>query len=76
MRVEHEYERTGVLNYIAAFFPQTGHALGRCEPRKRQEDFQALVHQVMTLRGVQKATRVFWVMDTGRSTTRARSLRG
>lgn len=65
MRVEHEYERSGVLNYIAAFFAQTGHALGRCSPRKRGEDFRALVHEVMALPGLRNATRVFWVLDNG-----------
>lgn len=65
MRVEHEYERCGALNYIASFFPQTGHASGRCAPHKTREDFQGLVHQVMALPGPRKATRVFWVVDNG-----------
>jgi hypothetical protein len=47
MRVEHEYERGGALQYLAAWDVRRGQVLGRCEERTGIESFGRLVEQVM-----------------------------
>lgn len=37
--VEHEYERNGALNLLAAFDTRSGHVYGKCYDRKRQVEF-------------------------------------
>ena len=45
VRVEHEYERKGALNLLAAFDTRTGTVYGQCYERKRQVEFiQFLEH--------------------------------
>lgn len=45
VRVEHEYERKGALNLLAAFDTRTGKVYGQCYERKRQAEFiQFLEH--------------------------------
>lgn len=45
VRVEHEYERKGALNLLAAFDTRTGQVYGQCYERKRQVEFiQFLEH--------------------------------
>lgn len=39
VRVEHEYERSGALNLLAAFNTRTGKVFGRCYARKRAVEF-------------------------------------
>jgi transposase len=43
VRVEHEYERKGALNLIAAFDTRTGKVYGQCHERKRQVEFIAFL---------------------------------
>jgi hypothetical protein len=66
-RVEHEYERGGALQYLAAWDVQRGLVMGRCEARTGIEPFGRLVEQVMQQREYRKARRVFWVVDNGSS---------
>lgn len=66
-RVEHEYERGGALQYLAAWDIQEGIVMGRCEPTTGIEPFGRLVQQVMGRPEYAKATRVFWVVDNGSS---------
>jgi hypothetical protein len=66
-RVEHEYERGGALQYLAAWDVQLGRVLGRCEPRTGIEPFGRLVAQVMQQEPYRSAQRVFWVVDNGSS---------
>jgi hypothetical protein len=73
-RIEHEYERGGALQYLAAWDVQVGRVMGRCEAKTGIEPFGRLVEQVMQspeyrwpagrrdVRG-----RVFWVVDNGSS---------
>jgi hypothetical protein len=73
-RVEHEYERGGALQYLAAWDVQRGMVMGRCETKTGIEPFGRLVEQVMQspeyrwpcgrrdVRG-----QVFWVVDNGSS---------
>jgi hypothetical protein len=73
-RVEHEYERGGALQYLAAWDVQRGRVMGRCEAKTGIEPFGRLVQQVMDspeyrwpegrqdVRGL-----VFWVVDNGSS---------
>jgi hypothetical protein len=72
-RIEHEYERGGALQYLAAWDVRRGRVMGRCEARTGIEPFGRLVAQVMgdpeyrpphgrDARGV-----VFWVVDNGSS---------
>jgi hypothetical protein len=67
MRVEHEYERGGALQYLAAWDVRRGHVLGRCEERTGIDSFGRLVEQVMKTEPYRSANRVFWVVDNGSS---------
>ncbi len=66
-RVEHEYERSGALQYLAAWDVQVGRVLGRCEGSTGIEPFGRLVAQVMDQEPYRTASRVFWVVDNGSS---------
>ena len=65
MRVEHEYERGGALQCLAAWDVRRGQVLGRCEERTGIESFGRLVEQVMKTEPYRSANRVFWVVDNG-----------
>jgi hypothetical protein len=67
MRVEHEYERGGALQYLAAWDVRRGRVLGRCEQKTGIESFGRLVEQVMRTEPYRSASRVFWVVDNGSS---------
>ncbi len=67
MRVEHEYERGGALQYLAAWDCHRAKVFGRCEPRTGIEPFGCLVARVMTSEPYASARRVFWVVDNGSS---------
>lgn len=67
MRVEHEYERDGALQYLAAWDVHRGKIHGRCEPATGIAPFGRLVEQVMTAEPYASARRVFWVVDNGSS---------
>jgi hypothetical protein len=66
-RLEHEYERGGALQYLAAWDIQEGIVMGRCEAKTGLEPFGRLVQQVMERPEYRKAPRVFWVVDNGSS---------
>jgi hypothetical protein len=67
LRVEHEYERGGALQYLAAWDVRRGYVMGRCEAKTGIEPFGRLVAQVMESRRYREAERVFWVVDNGSS---------
>jgi hypothetical protein len=67
MRIEHEYERGGALQYLAAWDVRRGLVMGRCEPATGIEPFGRLVAQVMGRAPYNAAERVFWVVDNGSS---------
>ena len=67
MRVEHEYERGGALQYLAAWDVQRAKLFGRCEPKTGIQPFGRLVAQVMRIEPYASARRVFWVVDNGSS---------
>ena len=67
MRVEHEYERGGALQYLAAWDVRRGRVLGRCEDKTGIDSFGRLVEQVMRSEPYRSASRVFWVVDNGSS---------
>jgi hypothetical protein len=73
-RVEHEYERGGALQYLAAWDVQRGRVMGRCEAKTGIEAFGRLVEQVMEDPEYRRPggrsdvrSRVFWVVDNGSS---------
>lgn len=66
-RVEHEYERGGALQYLAAWDVRRGRVLGRCEDKTGIDSFGRLVDQVMRSEPYRSASRVFWVVDNGSS---------
>jgi hypothetical protein len=66
-RVEHEYERGGALQYLAAWDVQVGRVMGRCERNTGIAPFGRLVEQVMGQEPYRSAQRVFWVVDNGSS---------
>ena len=67
MRVEHEYERRGALQYLAAYDVHRARVIGRLEPATGIAPFGRLVAQVMTTEPYASAERVFWVVDNGSS---------
>jgi len=67
MRVEHEYERKGALQYLAGYDVHRARVIGRMEPTTGIEPFGRLVAQVMTSEPYASADRVFWVVDNGSS---------
>ncbi len=73
-RVEHEYERGGALQYLAAWDIQEGIVMGRCEAATGIEPFGRLVKQVMERPEYARAQRVFWVVDNGSSHRGAASI--
>jgi hypothetical protein len=66
-RIEHEYDRGGALQYLAAWDVQDGVVMGRCEPATGIAPFGRLVAQVMGRPEYRRAPRVFWVVDNGSS---------
>jgi hypothetical protein len=66
-RIEHEYERGGALQYLAAWDVRRGYVMGRCEPTTGIEPFGRLVHQVLAEEPYRSATRLFWSVDNGSS---------
>jgi hypothetical protein len=67
MRVEHEYERDGALQYLAAWDVRRGLVMGRCESSTGIEPVGRLVAQVMEQKPYRRAKRVFWIVDNGSS---------
>ena len=66
-RVEHEYERQGALQYLAAWDVHRAVVFGRCEPKTGKAAFGRLVDQVMAQEPYRSARRVFWIVDNGSS---------
>jgi len=67
MRVEHEYERAGVVQYLAAWDVHRAVVFGRCEPKTGKAPFARLVDDVMDQEPYRSARRVFWIVDNGSS---------
>ena len=67
MRVEHEYQRKGALQYLAANDVHHARVIGRLEPKTGIKPFARLVAQVMTTEPYASADRVFWIVDNGSS---------
>jgi hypothetical protein len=67
MRIEHEYERGGAWQYLAAWDVRRGVVMGRCEPSTGIAPFGRLVAQVMAREPYGSAERVFWLVDNGSS---------
>ncbi len=67
IRVEHEYERAGVLQYLAAWDVHRAMVFGRFEPKTGKAAFGRLVDDVMRQEPYRSARRVFWVVDNGSS---------
>lgn len=67
MRVEHEYERHGYVNYLVAWDVHRAKLFGRCEPRTGIEAFDRLVADVMAQEPYRSAKHVFWIVDNGSS---------
>jgi hypothetical protein len=66
MRVEHEYERGGALQYLAAWDVRRGRVLGRCDEKTGIDSFGRLVEQVMRTEPYRSASRVFCHFFTSR----------
>jgi transposase len=82
MRVEHEYERAGVVQYLAAWDVHRAVVFGRCEPKTGKAAFGRLVDQVMAQepyrsarRGSGSSTTVRQTVETVRPKTSARATR-
>lgn len=64
-RIEHEYERTGALCYLAAWDVKHARLFARCAPADGIVPFDALVEQFMSVEPYRKARRVFVIADNG-----------
>ena len=67
MRVEHEYERGGAVQYLAAWDVHRAVVFGRCEQKTGKAAFGRLVDDVMGQEPYRSARRVFWIVDNGSS---------
>src|SRR3954453_6433019 len=66
-RVEHEYERGGALQYLAAWDVHRAEVFARCELHTGKAAFGRLGDQVMEQEPYRSARRVFWIVDNGSS---------
>jgi hypothetical protein len=66
-RIEHEYERGGALQYLAAWDVRRGYVMGRCEPTTGIDPFGRLIHQVLAAEPYRSGKRLFWIVDNGSS---------
>lgn len=66
-RFEHEYERGGALQYLAAWDVRRGYVMGRCELTTGIEPFGRLIHQVLAEEPYRSGERLFWIVDNGSS---------
>jgi len=73
-RLEHEYERTGALCYLAAWDARRAKLFDRCAPRDGIEPFDALVDQFMSVEPYCKARHVFVIVDNGSAHRGKRSI--
>jgi DDE superfamily endonuclease len=67
MRVEHEYERAGSLQYLVGWDVHRAKLFGRCEEHSGIEPFDRLVAQVMRTEPYASARCVYWIVDNGSS---------
>jgi hypothetical protein len=63
--IEHEDERGGALQYLAAWDVRRGYVMGRSEPTTGIEPFGRLVTQVLSEEPYRSAERLFWIVDNG-----------
>jgi hypothetical protein len=66
-RIEHEYERGGALQYLAAWDVRRGSVRGRCEPTTGIEPFARLVTPVLSQEPYRSAARLCGIVDNGAS---------
>jgi transposase len=66
-RVEHEYDRQGAAQYLAAWDVHRAVVFGHCEPKTGKAAFGRLVDNVMDQEPYRSARRVFWIVDNGSS---------
>jgi len=64
-RYDYEYERKGILNYLAALDVQKGEVIGRISESNGIDPFMKLVSDVMSSEPYCEADRVFWLVDNG-----------
>ena len=67
MLIEHEYDRGGALQYLAAWDVGRAKVFGRCEATTGIEPFDRLVDQVMSTEPYASARCVYWIVDNGSS---------
>jgi hypothetical protein len=65
--VEHEYERQGAVQYLAAWDVHRAVVFGRGESKTGKAAFGRLVDDVMSQEPYRSARRVFWIVDNGSS---------
>ena len=64
---EHEYQRQGAIQYLAALDVHHMRLFGRCEPKTGKAPFGRLVADVMLKPPYTSAERMFWIVDNGSS---------
>ena len=73
-KVEHEYERTGALCYLAAWDARRARIFDRCAAKDGIEPFDSLVEQFMSQHPYCRAQRVFLITDNGSAHRGKRSI--
>jgi hypothetical protein len=66
-RIEHEYERGGTLQYLAAGDVCRGYVMGRCEAKTGIVPVGHLIRQVLAQEPYCSAKRLVWIVDNGSS---------
>lgn len=72
--VEHEYQRTGALCYLAAWDVRRARIFDRCAPKDGIVEFDALIEQFMSVEPYRSAQRVFVIADNGSAHRGQRSI--
>jgi hypothetical protein len=67
VRIEHEYERNGALQYLATWDVRRGYVMGRCEPTTGIEPFGRLLDQVLAQEPYRSRKCLLWIVDNGSS---------
>ena len=64
-RYDYEYERKGVITYLAALDVASGTVIGQTDSSNGIAPFTQLVTEVMNTDPYKSANRVFWIVDNG-----------
>jgi hypothetical protein len=65
VKVEHEYERLGTVQYMAAWDVFRGKVIGKCVPSVTKPVFHSFIEEILNHKPYKKADRIFLLLDGG-----------